>query len=125
MSFPLFHMFAIAAPFLAFPPLYFLPWNPIYPSIVAMIVGALATVACRPDLMKKIWLGGVLFVIYYALFLWGLDWLSPGYVEKVWNMDALSGVRLLGLPLEEILFAGAFGICWAGIYEHFMWRRTA
>lgn len=32
-----FHMWALAAPFLVFPVLYFLPWNPIYPAIVAMV----------------------------------------------------------------------------------------
>ncbi len=38
------HYKAIAAPFVVFPVLYFLPFNPIYPGIVAMIVGAVATI---------------------------------------------------------------------------------
>ncbi len=118
-----YHKLAVAAPFLVFPPLYFLPWNPIYPAIVAMAIGAIATMLCRPDLKKKTWVGGALFVVYYLVFLLGLEWLSPGYIDQVWNMEALSGLRVFGLPVEEILFAAAFGVCWAGIYEHFMWRR--
>lgn len=43
------HYKALAAPFLMFVPLYFFPWNPIYPSIVAMIIGVIATMRCRPD----------------------------------------------------------------------------
>ena len=30
------HRFAISAPFVFFPVLYFLPWNPIYPGIVSL-----------------------------------------------------------------------------------------
>ena len=119
-----YHRLAIATPLISFSILYFLPWNPIYPAIAAMVLGAGATMICRPDLKAKTWIGGVLFLVYYAFFLWGLEWLSPGYVDRVWNLDALSGIRLLGLPLEELMFAVGFGMYWAGVYEHFTWRRS-
>ena len=120
-----YHGMALSAPFIAFVPLYLLPWNPIYPSIVAMLIGAFANVLCRPDLMWKTGLGGALFVGYYAVFVLGLEWLSPGYVERVWNLDALSGVLLGPIPIEELLFAASFGLFWSGVYEHFTWRRVA
>lgn len=88
-----------------------------------MVVGAVAGVACRPDLAAKIGLGGLLFLVYYALFLWGLEALSPGYIGGVWNLAALSGVVFLKLPLEELLFAFAFGTYWSGVYEHFTWKH--
>jgi len=119
-----FHWLAVASPFLVFPALLPLPWNPIYPGIVAMAVGAIATVACRPDLARKSWRGGVIFVAYYALFLQGLRLGSPGYVERVWNLDALSGVVVLGMPLEELLFAAAFGAYWSGVYDHLTWHAS-
>ncbi len=116
------HYKALAAPFVAFVPLYFLPWNPIYPSIVAMIIGVAATTYCRSDLKRKSWIGGLLFLIYYAIFLAGLEWSAPGYIERVWNLDALSGVSLGFMPVEELLFAIFFGMYWSGVYEHFTWR---
>jgi hypothetical protein len=119
------HRLALLAPFLTFPPLYFLPWNPIYPSIAAMAVGAAATIACRPDLKSRSWVGGLLFLIYYIVFLQGLRWTSPGFIERVWNLEALSGTLLLGMPLEELLFAGFFGMYWSSVYEHFNWMRPA
>lgn len=119
------HYKALAAPFIAFPLLYFFPWNPIYPGIVAMLVGAATTIACRPDLKTKTWIGGLLFLGYYVVFLRGLEWTAPGYVERVWNLDALSGVVLGGMPLEELAWAIAFGLYWSGVYEHFTWRRAA
>ncbi len=118
------HKWAIGAPFLAFPIFYFFPWNPIYPSFVAMIIGALATVWCRPDLKRKIWLGGGLFLAYYWTFVEGLELISPGYVERVWNLSDLTGVMVHATPLEELLFAGTFGMYWAGVYDHFTWRKT-
>ncbi len=118
-----YHQLAIATPFIAFPPLYLLPWNPIYAGIVAMALGAAATIACRPDLKRKTWIGGLVFTIYYALFMLGLDWLSPGYIEHVWNLPALSAITWFGVPLEELLFAATFGMYWSGVYEHFTWSK--
>lgn len=120
-----YHAAALLAPVIAFPLLYPWPWNPIYPALVAMVVGALATVLCRPDLLSKTWVGALLFFAYYAVFMFGLEWSVPGYIERVWNLRALSGVLIYGVPLEEFLFAAAFGLYWAGIYEHLTWRRPA
>jgi hypothetical protein len=117
------HYKALASPFIAFPILYLFPWNPIYPGISAMAIGAVATVLCRPDLKTKTWIGGLLFLAYYVVFLLGLEWSAPGYIERVWNLPALSGVLLFGMPLEELAWAIAFGMYWSGVYEHFTWKR--
>jgi hypothetical protein len=119
------HYKALASPFIAFLLLYFLPWNPIYPSIAAMVVGAIATICCRPDLKTKTWVGGVLFLAYYFVFFLALEASSPGYAQQVWNLSDISGILLLGIPLEELLFAFAFGLYWSGVYEHLMWRKIA
>ncbi|VAW93161.1 hypothetical protein MNBD_GAMMA22-668 [hydrothermal vent metagenome] len=119
------HYKALSAPIVAFPILYFLPfenWNPIYPSIIAMIIGTIANVLCRPDLKRKSWIGGLLFLSFYVIFLVGLEFTAPGYIERVWNLDALSGINILFMPIEEILFAFTFGMYWSGVYEHFTWR---
>lgn len=87
-----------------------------------MAIGAVATVRCRSDLLRKTWIGGVLFVAYYTIFLLGLEWTAPGYIARVWNLTALSGLSVGGMPLEELLFAVAFGAYWSGMYEHFTWK---
>ncbi len=120
-----FHRLAIALPFILFPALYFLPWNPIYAGIVAMISGAIAAVLCRPDLKWNTLIGGALFLVIYLVFLQALKWWAPGYIVQVWNLKALSGIVLYGMPLEELLFGFCFGLYWTGVYEHFTWRRSA
>ncbi len=117
------HRLAISAPFLTFPLLYFLPWNPIYPAIIAMAIGGAANVLCRPDLLRNTLIGGVLFLLLYAAFMSLLVLFAPGYIEAVWNLHALSGVRFGSIPLEELGFGFTFGLYWAGIYEHFTWHR--
>lgn len=120
-----FHFWALSAPFLAFPLLYLFPWNPIYPAIVAMLIGAVATLLCRPDLLRKTWIGSFLFLAYYVVFLLGLEVIAPGYVAQVWNLNALLGINIAGMPLEELLFAITFGAYWSGAYEHCTWETTA
>ena len=117
------HYLVLASPVIAFLPLYFLPWNPIYPGIVAMFVGAIVAILCRLDLKTKTWVGGLLFLLYYIILLQGLRWLWPGYIEHVWNLGALLGIQIFHMPIEELLFGVAFGMYWSGVYEHFAWRR--
>lgn len=119
-----FHRAALATPFVAFVVLYFLPWNPIYPGIAALLVGALSCVLCRPDLARKTLTGGVLFAIFYLFFLAALEILAPGYIQRVWNLPALSGVMLGAFPIEEIAFGFGIGAYWSGVYEHLAWHRT-
>jgi hypothetical protein len=90
---------------------------PIGAGIAAMIVGAAVRMVYRPGLRAKTCLGGVLFLAYYALFLLALRILVPGYIARVWNPDAIGGVRLFGVPLIEPVFALGVGLFWSGLYE--------
>ena len=65
-----------------------------------------------------------MFLILYAMFMLGLVWFTPGYIPQVWNLPALSGVLIGGIPLEELLFGFSFGWYWVGVYEHFTWNTS-
>lgn len=119
-----FHRMALLVPFATFVPLALLPWNSIYAAIVALILGSAASVLCRPGLTKKTLTGGALFLGFYAVFMVGLVWFAPGYIPQVWNLPALSGVLVYGIPLEELLFGAAFGLYWSGVYEHVTWTES-
>ncbi len=120
-----FHRWAVISPVLIFLALFPLGWNPIYPAIIAMVAGAALTVWCRTDLVRSVALGSVVFLAYYSVFLVGLEVTAPGYIDRVWTLDALSGIRLGFAPLEELLFALGFGGYWASVYEHLTWSRPA
>jgi hypothetical protein len=115
------HLAALLLPLVLFVPLYFLPWNPIYPVLICLALGALASNLCRPELRRKSLIGGILFFGLYAVFMLGLKWSAPGYIVAVWNLPALSGGLLYGIPVEELLFGFVFGLYWSGVYEHVTW----
>ncbi|MHB1298442.1 MAG: lycopene cyclase domain-containing protein [Gemmatimonadaceae bacterium] len=119
------HRWVLLFPFVSFVALLPLDWNPIYPGILAMLAGAAASVWCRPDLLRSTAIGSVVFTLYYTVFLAGLEWSAPpGYINTVWNLEALSEVLLGFVPLEELLFAAGFGAYWVGVYEHFTWHHS-
>ncbi len=119
------HRWALMLPFAAFVPLYFLPWNPIYAVLVCLLLGATASNVCRSELRRKSIFGGLLFLALYAVFMLGLKWFAPGYIDAVWNLSALMGGLVYGIPTEELLFGFAFGLYWSGVYEHFTWSVSS
>lgn len=120
-----FHIWALISPFILFPVLFFATgWNPIYVGSVSMFLAGLAALWCRPDLKRKIWIGGTIFLLFYFVYFFLLELLNPGYVEKVWNLPALSGILILGVPLEELMFAFTFGMLWSSYYEHLNWYKV-
>jgi hypothetical protein len=112
------HMFSLLSMPVIFLSLSFLTnLNPIYSVSIALTTGAIAAVACRPDLAKNTILGGMLFMgLYFVLFL-TITWVFPGFIN-FWNLKAMSGVLVLSVPLEELMFAFTFGMMWSSVYEH-------
>ena len=119
-----FHIWALlSAPAILIALLVFTNLNPLHSSIIAMVIGGLATWYCRPDLKKKMITSAFLFLALYFVYFLTLIAISPGYVEKVWNLRAISGILIIGIPLEELLFALSFGFIWSSIYEHLTWKK--
>ena len=120
-----FHLWALlSAPIIFVALLIFVPQlNPIYVADIAMIAGGIATWYCRPDLKKKMVVSAFLFLALYFLYFLTLIIAYPGYVERVWNLAAISGILILGVPLEELMFAFSLGFYWSSVYEHAAWRK--
>lgn len=119
-----FHLWTILSAPVVFVVLLFVTHlNPLHVAIIAMMVGGFATWYCRPDLKTKMITSAFMFLILYFLYFLTLIAMSPRYVEKVWNLKAISGILVLGIPLEELLFAFSFGFIWSSIYEHLKWKR--
>ena len=119
-----YHLWAILSSPVIFIALYLMTLlNPIYISAIALIFGGFATWYCRPDLKKKMIVSGFLFLGLYFFYFLTLIALFPGFVEHVWNLRAISGILIFGIPLEEYLFAFSFGFIWSSIYEHIKWLK--
>ncbi len=119
-----FHLLVLLSPIIVFLVLYlFTNLNSIYSGIIAMFIGGFAAVLCRPDLKNKVFTGGFLFLILYFAGFLIFSFLYSGGVEQIWNLSAISGILLLGVPIEELLFALSFGMMWSSIYEHIKWYK--
>ncbi len=119
-----YHLLSLFSPIIVFLLLWlFTELNPIYSASTAMLIGGIAAMMCRPDLKRKIIIGGVLFLILYFVFFVFFNNFYPYAVEKFWNLSALSGILILNIPLEELIFAFTFGMMWASVYEHVKWYR--
>lgn len=118
------HLYALIAAPVSFTILFILTdLNPIYSTIISLLVGALATFYCRPDLARKMAASGIIFFFIYFLFFLAFNILFPGYTERVWNLKAISGILILKVPFEELLFAFSLGLMWSSLYEHLAWKR--
>lgn len=118
------HFYILFVPLVVFVLLdYSFAINLIYCGIIAMFAGALATLYCRPDLKGKIWVGGVLFTILYFVYFGSIGLFYPDYVELYWNLKDLTHILILGVPIEELLFAFTFGMYWSSLYEHLYWHK--
>jgi hypothetical protein len=97
-------------------------WNPIYTASLALLIAGILTWYCRPDLASSMLATGVLFAAFYFVFFLSLVLVHPQYVEQVWNLKAISGALVAGVPVEEFLFAFSLGFLWSSVYEHAAWR---
>lgn len=119
-----FHFLALFSPVIIFIPLAFTSLNVIYSAIIAMFIGGIATIICRPDLKSKALVGGILFLVLYLLIFVLFNLMYPKAVFLYWNLSALSGILFLDIPLEELLFAFSFGMLWSSVYEHVFWYKV-
>ncbi len=96
-------------------------WHPgktIYNTIIAFAIGAVVISYIRSDLIPTMLIGALSFAfLYFALFLIFLL-LYPGFIQRYYNIPNLLGIYVLGVPIEELLFAATGGAIWSVAYEY-------
>ncbi|OGN09831.1 MAG: hypothetical protein A3J46_00370 [Candidatus Yanofskybacteria bacterium RIFCSPHIGHO2_02_FULL_41_11] len=92
--------------------------NPIYALIAFGLSGAIFLCVVRRDLILHSLFGGVLFMLlYFFNFLIFNSWF-PYFVDSYYNLKNISGIMVLSVPFEELLYALSFGMLWAPVYEY-------
>lgn len=118
------HLLALlSAPIIFVLLLVFTELNPIYATFISLVGGGFFTWYCRPDLKKKMIASAFVFLTLYFVYFLTLIAMFPGYVQKVWNLNAISGIFVAGVPFEELMFAFGLGFLWSSVYEHIKWYR--
>jgi lycopene cyclase-like protein len=95
-----------------------LHWKTMNATIVSFAAGALVLAYLRRDLVALMLTSAASFtVLYFALFLCVLL-LYPEFVRRYYNLPNLLGKYVLGVPIEELLFAATGGALWSVAYEY-------
>jgi len=94
------------------------PNKSIYNTIVSLLVGALVTALLRCDLVPLMLTGALSFTaLYLGLFLCFLS-LYPEFVQRFYNLSGILKIYILGVPIEEMMFAASLGSVWSVAYEY-------
>ncbi len=97
----------------------------IYNTIIAFAVGAVVIAFLRSDLVLSMLVGALSFTaLYFFLFLC-LLFLYSEFVRRFYNIPNLLGIYILGVPIEELLFASTGGAIWSVAYEYVQGYRLS
>lgn len=95
---------------------FFLKINFIYAIFLGSVVNAVIIVAFRRDLFIKTVYTGILFgLMYFVLVLLFVNVMFPSV--SFWNEEALSGIVVARVPVEEIMWALGAGAMTGPMYE--------
>lgn len=93
-------------------------YNLIYSLVIFGFASALIIWIQRKDLIRHSIFGGFSFLlIYFCIFL-VFNYFFPNFIKDFYNLKNLTGIIILGVPVEELLYALSFGMFWAPIYEY-------
>lgn len=114
-------LFACIGPVLIY---LFTSLNAMYSLIFFNLFGALAIMWQRRDLIKNSLIGGLLFLVVYIVMGLIVIHVFPSFVKDYYHLKDTSGVKILGIPLEEYLYGMTFGMVWTPIYEYEYLRKS-
>jgi hypothetical protein len=86
--------------------------------VIAAAVGIVLFALFRPDLIPLMAVSTISFLALYLFLYLAVLFFYPDFVVNFYNPSALSGFGIGGVPIEELLFAGAFGSIWSVGYEY-------
>ena len=93
-------------------------FNPIYSLIIASLTGSIIIIIQRRDLFRHAIYGGISFTVVYFLGFSVFILIFPNLIQNYWSLENLTKILIIGVPIEELLYAFSFGLMWAPMYEY-------
>jgi len=91
--------------------------NPIYASFIGFLIIGGINIYFRPDLLLCAIGSGVLFMMLTLISYLVFISLFPDVIQKWWMLENLSGILLLNIPFEELLWAFGWGFLAGPFYK--------
>lgn len=89
-----------------------------FASAIAMCIAAAALFWDRPDLIPDGIVSGVLMATLSISFYAVIIFFSPDWITQTYHWEALSGVLIGGIPVEEFVFWFLAGVLFGPFYEY-------
>lgn len=102
---------------------YMLKLNSFYSSVVALVPLILFVWIKRNDLIIDSLATGLLVPLLGLLWFWIPEYLTPGWIEKYWLLNNLSGITLMKAPLEDLIWGFLVGAYVGPLYEFWKGAR--
>ena len=94
-----------------------LGFNSIYVSMLGFLIVGISFLVLRHDLLKDALFSGLLvgalMFIFYLIF----GFIFEGVIQKWWMLGNISGIIILGAPLEELMWGFGWGFVAGPAYE--------
>lgn len=90
---------------------------------VAMVLTGTIILLLRPDLWKSALITGTLFMLISMPAYYFMMFLFPGWVDKTYLFDYLSGITITGIPIEDLVFNFLMGFIVGPYYEYWQSKR--
>ena len=94
-----------------------------YSSSVAMIITFSCMAYFRRDLLFNALLSGILMALISLVFYFPIIIFSPEWVGKTYLFETLSGIMIVGIPAEELVFWFLAGLVFGPFYEYWQGER--
>lgn len=86
-----------------------LGFNSMYVSIAAFLIIGIFILIMRRDLLKEAFFSGLFVGILMFLFYFIWTRIFPSVIQEWWLLKNISGVIILGVPLEELMWGFSWG----------------
>lgn len=98
--------------------------NSLYAATFTFLIGSLVVFAVRPNWIRAALLTTFIMAFFFWFFYWAFYFrLFPGLLGQWWKSDAVSGISLGGVPIEEVIWAWATALFIGPALRYFMDRR--
>ncbi len=98
--------------------------NSIYSNYMAFLLIFAYIVWRRRDLFWQAMASGVAVALVMLFFYQVWIFMYPGIIQHWWKLENISGILVLGVPLEEIVWGFSWGIAGGAVYEFARGIRT-
>ncbi len=92
-------------------------------TIIASIIVGMIIMSVRPDLLNQAIISGLLVMLVSMAIYQCIILFSPGFIERTWLLDSLSGLTLLHIPIEDLTLYFFVGFITAPLYEYWQGLR--